>query len=214
MKIKVILVDDHAVVRVGFKMLLATDERIEVIAEAERGEEAMQLYKAMQPDIMVMDISMPGIGGLEAIRRICARDSRAKILVFSVHNEQVFINQAIKAGAKGFISKNSAADILVDAIQQIVKGETYIEGGLTHTGNDDDNATPVDHHKIIDGLSSREFDIFILLAKGKTAHKISEEMCLSYKTIANYSTQIKKKLNVASVTELTHIALLSGMVNH
>jgi DNA-binding NarL/FixJ family response regulator len=82
--IKVILVDDHAVVRVGFKMLLATDERIEVIAEAERGEEAMQLYKAMQPDIMVMDISMPGIGGLEAIRRICARDSRAKILVFRI----------------------------------------------------------------------------------------------------------------------------------
>ncbi|NYT47264.1 MAG: response regulator transcription factor [Candidatus Methanofishera endochildressiae] len=212
MKIKVILVDDHAVVRVGFKMLLATDERIEVIAEAERGEEAMQLYKAMQPDIMVIDISMPGIGGLEAIRRICARDSRAKILVFSVHNEQVFINQAIKAGAKGFISKNSAADILVDAIQQIVKGDTYIEGGLTR--ENEDNATPGDHQKIIDGLSSREFDIFILLAKGKTAHKISEEMCLSYKTIANYSTQIKKKLNVASVTELTHIALLSGMVNH
>ncbi|MBT4145866.1 MAG: response regulator transcription factor [Gammaproteobacteria bacterium] len=213
MKIKVILVDDHAVVRAGFKMLLATDERIEVIAEAERGEEAMQLYNTKQPDIMVMDISMPGIGGLEAIRRIYARDSHAKILVFSVHNEQVFINQAIKTGAKGFISKNSAADILVDAIQKIVNGGTYIEAGLTHTVNQDNKARQVDHHKIIDSLSSREFDVFLLLAKGKTAHKISEELCLSYKTIANYSTQIKKKLNVATVAELTHIALLSGMVN-
>ena len=214
MKIKVILVDDHAVVRAGFKMLLATNEHIEVIAEAERGEEAMQLYKSRQPDIMVMDISMPGIGGLEAIRRICARDSRAKILVFSVHNEQVFINQAIKAGAKGFISKNSAADILIDAIQHIVQGEIYIEQALIQTIDQDDNAAPIDHQSIIETLSNREFDIFVLLAKGKTPHKISDELCLSYKTVANYSTQIKKKLHVATIAELTHIALLSGMVNH
>jgi DNA-binding NarL/FixJ family response regulator len=213
MKIKVILVDDHAVVRAGFKMLLATNEHIEVIAEAERGEEAMQLYKSRQPDIMVMDISMPGIGGLEAIRRICARDSHAKILVFSVHNEQVFINQAIKAGAKGFISKNSAADILIDAIQHIVQGEIYIEEALIRTIDQDDNAVPIDHQPIIETLSNREFDIFVLLAKGKTPHKISAELCLSYKTVANYSTQIKKKLNVATIAELTHIALLSGMVN-
>ena len=214
MKIKVILVDDHAVVRAGFKMLLATNEHIEVIAEAERGEEAMQLYKSRQPDIMVMDISMPGIGGLEAIRRICARDSRAKILVFSVHNEQVFINQAIKAGAKGFISKNSAADILIDAIQHIVQGEIYIEQALIQTIDQDDNAAPIDHQSIIETLSNREFDIFVLLAKGKTPHKISDELCLSYKTVANYSTQIKKKLHVATIAELTHIALLSGMVSH
>jgi len=213
-QIKVILVDDHAVVRAGFKMLLATHDQIEVIAEAERGEEAMQLYKARQPDIMVMDISMPGIGGLEAIRRICARDNAARILVFSVHNEQVFINQAIKAGAKGFISKNSAADILIDAIQHIVNGGTYIEEALSQGLTQENNAMPIDHQMIIDTLTSREFDIFILLAKGKTAHKISEELCLSYKTIANYSTQLKKKLNVETVAELAHIALLSGMVNH
>ena len=213
MKIKVILVDDHAVVRAGFKMLLATNEHIEVIAEAERGEEAMQLYKSRQPDIMVMDISMPGIGGLEAIRRICARDKHAKILVFSVHNEQVFINQAIKAGAKGFISKNSAADILIDAIQHIVQGEIYIEEALIQTIDQDDNTAPIDHQPIIETLSNREFDIFVLLAKGKTPHKISAELCLSYKTVANYSTQIKKKLNVVTIAELTHIALLSGMVN-
>ncbi|GFO72468.1 two-component system, NarL family, invasion response regulator UvrY [Bathymodiolus japonicus methanotrophic gill symbiont] len=213
-KIKIILVDDHAVVRAGFRMLLATNDQVEVIAEAERGEEAMQLYKDLQPDIMVMDISMPGIGGLEAIRRICARDYQAKILVFSVHNEQVFINQAIKAGAKGFISKNSAADILIDAIQHIISGKSYMEEGLTQAEMQENKALPIDHQTIIDTLSSREFDVFLLLAKGKTAHKISQELCLSYKTIANYSTQIKKKLNVETVAELTHIALLSGVINH
>ncbi|TXL22334.1 DNA-binding response regulator, partial [Methylococcaceae bacterium HT2] len=203
MKIRVILVDDHAVVRAGFKMLLATDAQIEVIAEAERGEQAIKLYQDQQPDIMVMDISMPGIGGLEAIRRICARDNQAKTLVFSVHNEQVYINQAIKAGAKGFISKNSAADILIDAIQHIVKDGRYIEEGLMP-------AMPSDYQQTIDTLSPREFDIFLLLAKGRTAHKISDELCLGYKTVANYSTQIKKKLNVTTVAELAHIALLYG----
>lgn len=207
MTIKVILVDDHTVVRAGFKMLLATDEQIEVIAEAERGEQAIQLYLDKQPDVMVMDISMPGIGGLEAIRRICKRDSQAKILVFSVHNEQVFINQAIEAGAKGFISKNSAAHILIEAIQYIDNGKRYIEDGLMP-------AMPSAQQKIIDTLSPREFDIFLLLAKGQTAHKISADLCLSYKTVANYSTQIKKKLNVVTVAELTHIALLYGVVNH
>ena len=212
MKIKVILVDDHAVVRAGFKMLLATDEQIEVIAEADRGEQAIQLYQQYQPDVMVMDISMPGIGGLEAIRRICARFDKAKILVFSVHNEQVFIDQAINAGARGFISKNSAADILIDALKCIAKGDIYIEHGLTSTSGQEYNRL-TDHQAVIETLTPREFDIFLLLAKGYTAHKISAHLCLSYKTVANYNTRIKKKLNVSTLAELAHIALSYGMVN-
>lgn len=211
MKIKVILVDDHAVVRAGFKMLLATNSQIEVIAEAERGEEAIQLYQSLRPDVMVMDISMPGIGGLEAIRRICIRDKLAKILVFSVHNDQAFINQSMKAGAKGFISKNSAADTLIDAIQQIVKGQNYIESDLDLGDNSEGKA---DLQAVIDAFTTREFDVLIGLAKGKTAHIISDELCLSYKTVANYSTSIRKKLKVSTVAELTHIALLYGIVNH
>lgn len=215
MKIKVILVDDHEVVRAGFKMLLATDERIEVVAEAERGEEAIQLYQKMQPDVVVMDLSMPGIGGLEAIRRICIRDKKAKILVFSVHNDQAYINQAIKAGAKGFICKSSAADTLADAIRHIFVGHDYMGTELLQEdqqkGKDQDT---LDLQAVIDALSTREFDILIGLAKGKTAHKIADEQHLSYKTVANYSTAIKKKLNVSTVAELTHIALLYGIVNH
>lgn len=216
MKIKVILVDDHAVVRAGFKMLLSTDQRIEVVAEAERGEQAIQLFQEHQPDVMVMDISMPGIGGLEAIRRIYARHKTAKILVFSVHEEYVFINRAMQAGAKGFISKSSAATILIEAILHIQQGKVYIEQKLDKAmiANTHDSDPKINQHAVITGLSPREFDVFLLLAKGKTVHKVADELCLSYKTVANYSTQLKKKLNISTVAELAHIAMLYGVVNH
>ena len=125
-KIKVILVDDHAVVRAGFRLLLSSVDHIDVIAEAERGEQACQLYLEKQPDVIVLDLSMPGIGGLESIRRILLRDSAARILVFSVHDEIVYVNRALGAGAKGYITKNSAPEILVEALEKIAAGEAYI----------------------------------------------------------------------------------------
>jgi two-component system invasion response regulator UvrY len=211
-KIKVILVDDHAVVRAGFRMLLSAEAGIDVIAEAERGEQACQLYMEQQPDVLVLDLSMPGIGGLETIRRICSRDSSAKILVFSVHDETVYVDRAINAGAKGYITKNSAPGILVTAIQKIAAGEMYIEQGLMK--NMPQQSKEADYQTIIDTLSPREFDVFLLLAKGLTAHKIAEELCLGYKTVANYGTQIRSKLNVSSVAELTHIAMVLGVMKN
>jgi DNA-binding NarL/FixJ family response regulator len=209
-RIKVILVDDHAVVRAGFRMLLATEADIDVIAEADRGEAACQLYLEKQPDVMVLDLSMPGIGGLESLRRICSRDSNAKVLVFSVHDEMVYVDRAMKAGAKGYITKNSAPGILVEAIQKIAKGEIYIEQGLMKNMPLQYNET--DYQTLIDTLSAREFDVFLLLAKGLTAHKIADELCLGYKTVANYGTQIKSKLKVSTVAELAHIAMVLGMM--
>jgi DNA-binding NarL/FixJ family response regulator len=211
-KIKVILVDDHAVVRAGFRMLLSTESNIDVIAEAERGEAACQLYLEQQPDVMVLDLSMPGIGGLESIRRICNRDSNAKILVFSVHDEIVYVDRAMKAGAKGYITKNSAPGILVAAIQKIAQGEIYIEQGLMKNVSLQ-NSEP-DYQTLVDTLSAREFDIFLLLAKGLTAHKIADELCLGYKTVANYGTQIKSKLKVSTVAELAHIAMVLSMMKN
>ena len=209
-KINIILVDDHAVVRAGFRLLLATSETINVIAEAERGEQAIQLNRQQCPDVIVMDLSMPGIGGLETIRRICNRDDKVKILVFSVHDEQVYITRALNAGARGYITKNSAPGILTEAIQKIVQGEIYIEKGLTGKLSNrkiiSDNNEP-DYKAIINEFSPREFDVFLLLAKGLTAYKIADELCLSYKTIANYSTQVKKKLHISTLIELEHIAL-------
>jgi DNA-binding NarL/FixJ family response regulator len=207
-KISVILVDDHAVVRAGFRLLLSSEPSIEVIAEAERGEQACQLYVDYKPDVMVLDLSMPGIGGLETIRRIYNRDNQAKILVFSVHDELVYINRAINAGARGYISKSSAPHYLVEAITQIAAGDSYIEGALQDYSADNS----INYKAIVDTLSAREFDVFLLLAKGLTAHKIADELCLSYKTVANYGTQIKNKLSVNTVAELARIAMVLGLV--
>jgi len=217
-RIKVILVDDHAVVRAGFRMLLSTEDTIEVIAEAERGEQASQLYLEKQPDVMVLDLSMPGIGGLESIRRICNRDSNAKILVFSVHNEKVYVDRAMNAGAKGYITKQAHPEMLIEAIQKIAEGEVYIEQGLIrHEGtllNESLETCETDYKTHIESLSAREFDIFLLLAKGLTPHKIADELCLGYKTVANYGTQIRNKLNVSSVAELAHIAIILGVMKN
>ncbi|MGZ5071420.1 MAG: response regulator transcription factor [Methylobacter sp.] len=210
--IKVILVDDHAVVRAGFRMLLSSEADIDVIAEAERGEQAYQLYQDHQPDVLVLDLSMPGIGGLETIRRICKRDSNAKILVFSVHDEMVYVDRAINAGAQGYITKNSAPEILATAIRKIAGGDTYIEQSLNK--NQPQQSSAADYQSIVDTLSPREFDVFLLLAKGLTAHKISDELCLGYKTVANYGTQIRSKFKVSSVAELAHIAMMLGLMKN
>ncbi len=204
-KIKVILVDDHAIVRAGFRMLLSTSNQIDVIAEAERGEQAIQLAMEKPATVIIMDLSMPGIGGLEAIRRISERNPEIKILVFSVHDEQVYIQRALDAGAKGYVTKNSAPDILIEAVKHIAKGHQYIEQGLIK--NDSSQKSELNYQKIISDFTPREFDVFILLSKGMTIHKIADELCLGYKTIANYSTQIKKKLQVSTLAELAHIAI-------
>ncbi len=209
-KIKVLLVDDHAVVRAGFKLLLSSARNIRVIAEAERGEQALRCYSDNRPDVVVMDLSMPGIGGLECIRRLCLRDHDAKILVFSIHDEAVYVDRALNAGAKGYISKNSAADIMLEAIRDIAAGNRYIEAGLKR-GNFQDREL-VASQNIVDGLNAREFDIFCLLAKGLDGHEISQQLCLSYKTIANYTTQIKNKFKVGSVVELAHIAIALKLI--
>lgn len=208
-KIRVLLVDDHAVVRAGFRLLLSSAENITVVAEAERAEQALMLYSELQPDIVVTDLSMPGIGGLECIRRLKQRDSEAKILVFSIHDEAVYVDRAMNAGAMGYITKNSAADIMLEAIYDIAAGKSYIEVGLISVNSSTtESMTP---QAILNSLSAREFDIFCLLAKGLTAHDISAQLCLSYKTIANYNTQIKNKFKVSSVVELAHIAIALGL---
>ncbi|MDQ7090215.1 MAG: response regulator transcription factor [Methylococcales bacterium] len=211
-KIKVLLVDDHAVVRAGFKLLLATSANIEVIAEADRGEEAIQLYQHHQPDIIVLDLSMPGIGGLETIKRLIQRDKLINILVFSVHDESVYVSRALNAGAKGYITKNSAPEILPEAIISIQQGQPYVEKGLLKETLD--VSIPSGYQNVIQTFSAREFDIFRLLAKGLTPHKIADELCLSYKTVVNYVTQIKKKLQISSIAELAHVAVLLGIMKY
>jgi two-component system invasion response regulator UvrY len=199
-KIRVILVDDHAIVRAGFRLLLATEEDIDVIAEAEKGEQILQLYADLKPDVIVMDLSMAGIGGLEATRRLVARYEEANVIVFSVHHENVYVSRAMNAGAKGYICKQAHPDVLITAIKKVANGEIYVEPNLV-------DEPKSDFQTIVNDFSPREFDVFLLLAKGLTAHSISEQLCLSYKTVANYGTNIRTKLSVNSSAELAHIAL-------
>jgi two-component system invasion response regulator UvrY len=204
-KIKVLLVDDHAVVRAGFRLLLAAVDSLEVVAEASRCEDACRLYEECRPDVVVMDLSMPGIGGLEGIRRITARDPAAKILVFSIHDEKVYVDRALAAGARGYITKNSAPEMLITAVQAIAGGEDYLEAGLA--ASHASGAGQPDYQALLARLSPKEFDVFRLLAKGLTTHEAANELCLGVKTVANYSTQIKAKLRANTAAELARLAI-------
>ena len=209
-KIHVMLVDDHAVVRAGYKTLLENTEDIEVIAEAKTGEQACKIYSELQPDIMVIDLSMPGMGGLETIRRTIAKNSNAKILVFTMHEEIVFVEQALQAGAKGYITKNSAPDVLIDAIRSLATGQTFLDSEIAQRlafqktrGSD----SPFSN------LSTREFEIFCLLAEGLSTSEIAKRLSISYKTVANYSTQIKNKLDVSTVADIARLAIRYNIVD-
>ncbi len=198
------LVDDHAIVRAGYRMLLKNNPYIEVIAEASTGEEANQTYFTHKPDVMVTDLSLPGVGGLEVIRRIIIKDEKAKILVFSMHEDKIFVDQSFQAGAKGYLTKNAPPELLLDAIQKIVNGERYIDPEISQQIDYEKphaNGTP------LSDLSPREFEIFCMLAEGLNTSEIAKRLSLSYKTVANYSTQIKSKLNVTTIAEIAKIAI-------
>jgi len=211
-KIKVLLVDDHMVVRAGFRMLLASQPFIGEIIDIERGELAVKECERFQPDVVVMDLSMPGIGGLEAIRRLCKYHPNVLILVYSIHDEKIYIERALDAGARGYVSKNSAAEVLAEAVAVIASGKSYIEQGLLPEVSDIYvTETKKPRHKL-KALSPREFDVFRLLSKGLNAHNVANELCLSYKTICNYNTQIKSKLNANTSADLANIAMVHNII--
>jgi DNA-binding NarL/FixJ family response regulator len=210
-KVNIVLVDDHAVVRAGVKRLLEQETSFDVIGEAESGEKAYQLFNELKPDVMVMDLSMPGMGGLEAIRRILMRHERAKILVLSMHEDLSFANQALKLGAKGYLIKNALADDLVKSIEMISKGEVFLSDEIAKkmamqsiSGDGDP----------IHELSAREFEIFRLLAEGLEIDAIAATLNISSKTVSNYQTMIKQKLNINTPVELIRYAIKAGVIKN
>jgi DNA-binding NarL/FixJ family response regulator len=204
-RIRVLLVDDHAVVRAGYRVLLRDAPEIEVIAEAASGESAYRQYVDTAPDVVVMDLSLPGMGGLEAIRRIMARDAEARILVFSMHDDVAFVDQALRAGARGYITKRSAPEMLADAIKEIADGGAYLDPQLERALREQPGEDRLSR------LSPREFSIFCMLAEGQSTSEIAQRLCLSGKTVANYGTVIKKKLGARNQAELVYLALGRGV---
>ena len=209
-QINVMLVDDHAVVRMGFKMLLETSDDIKIISEAENGEEAIKLYMEHKPNVVVMDITMPGMGGMEAIERILAKESSAKILVLSAHEDSVHPKRVLNAGAMGYVTKRSAAEELIKAIRAVSSGKKYIEASVAQQmaiQQLSGNQNPVDV------LSEREFEVFMSLAKGKTTNEIAETLFLSPRTVGTHLYNIKQKLNANNSAEIALIAMRSGLID-
>ena len=208
--INVMLVDDHAVVRMGFKMLLEMDADIKVVAEAESGEHGIQRYMEFKPHVVVMDITMPGMGGLEAIERILAKDSAAKILVLSAHEDSVHPKRVLNAGAMGYLTKRSAAEELIKAIRTVASGKKYLEASVAQQmaiQQLSGNQNPVDV------LSPREFEVFMALAKGKTTNEIADTLFLSPRTVGTHLYNIKQKLNANNSAEIALIAMRSGLID-
>lgn len=208
-EITVMLVDDHAVVRAGFRRLLEQMPGIRVVAEAASGDEAYRVFGDCQPDVAVMDLSMPGMGGLEAIRRILGRFPAARILVFSMHETAAFAQQAMRAGACGYVTKASAPEVLVEAVRAIAAGRTFLSPEVAQKLALESVAGARDPLSV---LTPREFEIFRLLAAGRTAEEIAEALYVSAKTVANHATQIKQKLGISTAVELHRIALRYGIV--
>ena len=208
-KIKVLLVDDHSVVRMGFKMLIEAESDMEVISEAESGEDGIKVFKELKPDLVVMDITMPGIGGLESIERILAYDKNAKILVLSAREDSVHPKRVLNAGALGYLTKRSAAEELIKAIRSVHSGKKFLEADIAQqmaiTQLSGEN-NPVEV------LSDREFEVFMALAKGKSTNEIAETMHLSPRTVGTHLYNIKQKLNANNSAEIALIAIRCGLL--
>ena len=206
--VRVMLVDDHALVRMGFSMLLA-DAQVEVVAEASSGEQACQDYARVQPDVVVMDLSMPGMGGLEALRRLLAQDPKARVLVLSAHEDTAHPRRALRAGALGYLTKRSAPDALIAAVSALARGERYVDALTAQAlalAQIDGESSPADT------LSEREFSVFLQLARGLSVARIAENLKLSPSTVGTHLYHVKQKLGAGNQSELTLVALRWGLI--
>jgi two-component system, NarL family, invasion response regulator UvrY len=208
--IRILLVDDHAVVRTGFRLLLQARPDVAVVGEAESGEAACQRYLELSPDVVVMDIAMPGMGGIEALRRIRAHDPQAKVLALSAHDDPMHARRALQEGALGFLSKRSAPEALLEAVAGVGSGQRYIDPRVAQRLALEDiggaESSPIKR------LSEREFDVFIRLARGASVQRIADDLRLSASTVGTHLYNVKQKLGVSNQSELTLLAIRHGLI--
>jgi DNA-binding NarL/FixJ family response regulator len=211
-RIKILVVDDHAVMRDGIRALLGLNDDIEVVGEASEGKEAVEKAEELMPDVVIMDIAMPGMDGLEATRRIRKKNSKIKVLVLTQHDNKEYILSVIKAGASGYVPKRALGSELVSAIRAVQQGHSFlypsaaaalIEDYLQQAGEED----PYDQ------LTAREREILKLIAEGHTSRKIADMLFLSQKTILGHRAKIMEKLNIHNRTELIKYAMRKGLVS-
>jgi len=206
---KILLTDDHAVVRKGYACLLETMlDQCEII-EAGCGQEGFALWQQQHPDLVILDINLPDISGIETARRILERNQTARVLFFSMYDELPMVQQALDTGALGYITKSCDLETLLDAVRRVIQGQPYVEHELATrlAIQGKGGADPR-----LSGITQREFEIFVMLARGFTPRYIADQLCISTKTVSNHSALLKSKLEVASTAELVHLAIRCGLV--
>ncbi len=208
--IKVLLTDDHELVRTGIRRLLEDSRQVQIVGEADCGEDGMQLAQSLKPDVILMDVNMPGIGGVETCRRILQRNPKQKIIILTVHNERTFPKRLLEIGAKGYLTKECGLDEMIKAIKQVNSGGSYIATSIAQQlalsllpGND---LNPIDK------LSRREFQVMLMISQGLSNVEISDKLCLSPKTISTYRLRLLEKLDAQNEVDLIKIAVEQGMV--
>lgn len=207
--LRIMLVDDHAVVRMGFRLLLDTTGDLRVVAECGSGEEALQCFAEVNPDVVVLDLSMGGMGGLETLSRLLAKWPSTRVLVLSAHEDTAHPRRALAAGALGYLTKRSAAEALIEAIRQVAAGKLFLEPalaqeiGVEQVGR---SGSP------LETLSAREFEVFVMLARGKSVAEIAAVLFLSPRTVGTHLYNIKQKLGAGNAAELTLIAIRNGLI--
>ena len=207
--IRILIVDDHAIVREGYRALLAKHEGLTVVGEASDAASAYQYYKDQRPDVVIMDISMPGRGGIDAIKHIREFDAHARVLVFTMHSGAAYALQAFRAGAKGYVTKSSPPDVLVDAVNTVSDGRIAISPEISQAlafGRVHQERSQ------IEDLSPREFEILRMILEARTTEEIASAFHVSRKTVANYHYNIKSKLGVSSDIELLYFGLQHGVI--
>jgi len=205
---KILIADDHIMLRKGLRTMLE-ESSFTVVGEAHNGEEACLLFEKFRPDLLILDLDMPGISGLDTLARILQRNDRARVLILSMHDDCVFASRALQAGARGFVTKMDPPEVILEAVQKIIKGGRFINNEVAlnlSMFNLDQGENPTKK------LSPREFEVFKRIAEGESLSGIAEQMHIGYKTVANIQTSVRQKLGAETTGQLVHIATRYGVI--
>jgi DNA-binding NarL/FixJ family response regulator len=208
--IRILLADDHALVRQGFRMILSAQPDMQIVGEAGNGREAVELGEKLQPDLVIMDVTMPELNGVEATRRLAAVAPRARVLALSMHKDSVYVREILRAGARGYLLKDSVDADLLAAVRAIAKGEGYLSPAVS-------DAVLSDYRRHVteplDLLTSREREVLQMIAEGKTNKEIATSLNLSVYTVEAHRGRVMEKLNLHSTSELVRFALRNGLID-
>ena len=213
-KIKILVVDDHAIVREGVRMILAKEGDLEVVGEAGDGQQALDLTERAQPDVVIMDISMPGMGGIEATQTIRAKHPEVQVLALTMHEDESYVFQLLRAGASGYVLKRAAAQDLVQAVRAAAKGEAFLYPSVARKVVEDylRRVESGEERQRYDGLTTREKEILTLIAQGLSNQQIAEKLFISIKTVQTHRAHILEKLGLHDRTELVRYAIRKGLI--